>query len=218
MRKLIWGGAAVALTAAALGIYLALPTRPAAPEPEPAEEQQEEPPVVRAEPPAESLWSRPMPGPDEAREREQRILAVVNVEEPIVVEGEPAEPPPPPEIGGAPLPGRTIVVAALEPDRQAPRPDEEPGQEQRMPYAEEMRVSSWPVALLWEAVTRLLQHAHAVAAEAEMPAVEKDSTEPPLLVPPPAIDYRYHHEMCCPYTGRCPIPYHPYPPPMPQNK
>ena len=57
---------------------------------------------------------------------------------------------------------------------------------------------------------------------AEPPVAEEQSEPMPVKTPlPPVVDYHYHsQEMHCPYTGRCPVPRYPVPPPaaLPQGK
>ncbi len=46
------------------------------------------------------------------------------------------------------------------------------------------------------------------------PPADEEQTEVELhfQVPPPYVNY-HHQEMHCPYTGRCPVPSYPVPPP-----
>src|SRR5438270_9289878 len=109
MRKLFWSVAAVCLLAGGLGVHFTLKMRGqhAAPaQPDAADEEQDAPrtafvPLPRSTPSVEKL------------------LEALEIIEPIVVEGTPREPPPPPEFGGAALPGSGMRVVAL---AQRPRP------------------------------------------------------------------------------------------------
>jgi hypothetical protein len=208
MRKVIWAGAAACAVAGGLGVYLALQPGPAAPVGQgPAEEQE----------PAVAQTAHPAPPVAAARETERlpEQREAVEVFEPIVVEGAGAEPPPAPEVGGETVPGKDRSGAV--PGQQPPRPDEEPGRERRMPYAEERGVGLWVGVAVCEVLDRLVGEAEALAGVPDewVPAATE---EPPMAVPDlmsgPPRDAHYHRP-CCPYTGHCPIPFHPLPPPPP---
>lgn len=208
MRKLLWGTIAACLLAAGLGaLHFTLKMRrqqTASIGPAPAEEEQTAPRAAFV-PMAGSMPSM-----------EQLIDEII---EPIVVEGTQAEPPPLPEFGGVTLPGKGVRVMALAAE-PTPRPDEEPGQRKEMPYAAEVRSERNMVGGFWDALVRLLGGSQTAAPAqlnetAEPPAAEEQSEPPPMRSTlPPVVDYQYHsQEMQCPYTGRCPAPMYPVPPP-----
>ena len=201
MRKWIWTGAFAGLAAAGLGVYLGMQaSRPIeAPDSEIAEEEFE----VPAMPPALfNEWVRDTTPPTE----------IADAFEPIVVES--ASPP--------------VVVAAIDPfeefgvelglqdpfpTRQPPRPDEEPGQERKMPYAQQTPPLPDFLVRLWDSVRRFFRGEPVVSTQTPEPpvAVEPEPTKPDVLVPlfPPTMNYHQYHGPSCPYTGRCPLPYHP---------
>ena len=214
MRKVVWAAAIAYVATVALCIaYLA--TRagrettapPVRPEGEQEFSTEAEPgfSVVRARPPLVIGGARPLqPGDSEGN---------VDACEPIVVEGAREEPSPIPQIGGEAIPGAD-VQEAIAPNRQPPRPDEQPGEPLHMSYASEKAAGTWLPVLLWEAVCRLFE------GSACPKALNGQTVEPPVGVPAapdmepasvgPIIDYHYH-ERSCPCTGRCPIRYHAVP-------
>jgi hypothetical protein len=208
MRKLVWGGIVACLFTGGLGVYFSLSTRqepPALPVPD-AEEQ--ETPVVVPFAVGEMVHAAPAGGDREANE-------------PIVVEGTTVEPPTVAEVGGAPLPGQGgVAVAGTE---QPPRPDEEPGQEQKMPYVPEVLPAPTVLTQFWDTICRMVGGVAIESAKVEATAPVKDELPPETPEPPvvPVRDYHYHQqEMHCPYPyARCPVPTYPVPPPAaPENK
>ncbi len=214
MRKLIVGAVAVCLTVGTVGVYLATksyrqePTLPSL-----VEEEQEAPAVTPF--PLGELARQTQP----AENKENAIEAI----EPIVVEGPAPESSTVTEIGGERVPGENVPIVVT----SAPRPDEEPGQERKMPYVEDRGADTWLGARLWAALCRVLTGEEAPAVrpmETQEPPVggeEQAAPAQPETLRPlfgPAMDY-HHHQQCCPYTGRCPIPYHPVPPPaVPESR
>ncbi len=210
MRNLVWGTVAACVVAAALGaLHFTLKMRRShavAAQAGSAEEEQEAPRAAFV----------PMPHSTPSVEK---LLEAMEIIEPIVVEGTPADPPPAPEFGGMALPGPEVRVTALGKE-PPPRPDEEPGRRQQMPYAADATTGRGLVGWLWDALTGVFaDHTTARPMQlnetAEPPAAEEQS-EPPLATPPlpPVVDYHYHgQEMHCPYTGRCPVSVYPLPRP-----
>lgn len=233
MRKLVFGAAAVCLIVGALGAYIARQTNRQVPLLPNLEEEQEAPAVTPF--PLGDLARQTRPTED----NENAIEAV----EPIVVEGAALEPSTVTKGGGETLPLEGIEEFGVEinlqgpywgrrtapgvkiaggPAEQAPRPDEEPGHERKMPYSEDRHDATWLGARLWTALCRVLTGEEPPAVhplETQEPPVsgedQAEPAKPPVLRPlfAPAMDY-HHHQQCCPYTGRCPIPYHPVPPPV----
>jgi hypothetical protein len=209
MRKLIWGGVLACLFAGGLGVYFtAFHRLDERPMPMPDQEEQEAAPISIGDLAPASPGN---PGPAE------------DAIEPIVVEGTVPEPPSAPEFGGVTVPGRAVRVEAIGAS-PPPRPDDEPGQPVKMPYAKEPPRVPNALAQLVEALCRVWTGFDVAPAETDEPAVfvseavpPTETKEPPLA---PAIDHRYHlHEMHCPYTGRCPVPHYPVPPPAaPESK
>jgi hypothetical protein len=209
MRKLVWGGIVACFLIGGLGVYLAMNSRSPVPAPVSVDvEEQEAPPTV---PFAVGELVHHEPAQNEPMKVERISVAIG---EPIVVEGLPAEPPPPPAFGGEPVaPSNVYLIApGAEPP---PRPDEEPGEEKKMPYVADVKAAEAVATQLVESLWRMLTGAPAETTATE--STPPETVEPPL---PPVVDYRYHdHEMCCPYTGRCVRPYYPVPPPAaPENK
>jgi hypothetical protein len=136
MRRLVWGSVAVCLIAGGFAAYRAVNPEPTAPADWSTVEEEEE--WTAPTEPAQSQ------GPIADRETADAV-------EPILVEGAATDPPPAPQFGGAVLPGSSLTIIALGPD-QPPRPDEEPGEEKQMPYAEDYG----SITQLWEALGRLL--------------------------------------------------------------
>ena len=206
MRKLLWSAVAVSLLAAGLGVHFMLKMRgghTVVVQPGPAEEEQEAPRAAFV----------PMPGHMPTVER---LLEAMEIIEPIDVENTPPAPPPGPEFAGAWQPGTKVQVEALKP-KQPPRPDEQQGERQRMPYAE---AEGFTWRGMWECLVRQVVRGHdteptLLNETAEPPTAEEQSEPMPVKTPlPPVIDYQYHsHEMHCPYTGRCPVPLYPVAPP-----
>ena len=212
MRKGIWAALFVGLAAAGFGTYLAM---------------QPSPPV---EPPTSALAEEEFdvpagpPGPlgDLVRQAAEASEPEVEVFEPILVEA-------------TVTPIRTSatqVFAFTEQDvplpevgaRQTPRPDEDPGQELTMPYVQEPSVGLQLVTRLWESLRRFLTGEFTAGVgltQTAEPPIAETVEEPPmklnLLAPlfPPALNYHHDHGPSCPYTGRCPLPYHPVPPTTP---
>ncbi len=145
MRKYLWGGVAACLVVG-IAAYLTVhhPLKPPRPGPAPVQEEQE-PPIA----PIASVAADPAPNAPAVAESKTSDIV-----EPIVVEGPAAEPPPAPAFGGAAVAGKAVPVEALAPE-PAPRPDAEPGQEKKMPYAEEQAALALG-ARLWEALCRML--------------------------------------------------------------
>jgi hypothetical protein len=216
MRKWIWGGAFVGLAAAGLGTYLAM--QPDLPLELPSPELAEEDFAVPAGP--------PVPLGDLVRTTSEPSEPEVDAFEPIVVESTRAavvgpDWAIPEEPFGVQL-GIQVPVAA---QSQPPRPDEEPGQQRTMPYAEQPSVALQFVTRLWQSMRRLLTGQPAVETRAietpEPPIAEvKTPVKPDSLAPlfPPVMNDYHRHDQCCPYTGRCPLPYHPAPPTLPDSK
>jgi hypothetical protein len=208
MRKLVWGGVVACLVAGGFGVHFGLQKRSRHVEtvvPAAVEEEQESPRAAFV----------PMP---QSTPSVGKLLEMLDIVEPIVVEGPPDDPPPAPQIGGAVLPGQRARVVALGSDLP-PRPDEEPGQAKTMPYAAEAQAGSWLGARLWEALARMFAGTETTRPmplneTAEPPMAEEQSEPLPVQGPLPSIiDHRYHEqEMHCPYTGRCPLPVYPVPP------
>jgi hypothetical protein len=214
MHKLAYGaGATVCLIVAAAGVYLAMQTfRQERTLPSLAEEEQESPGTVPF--PLGDLVYHTPPAPLVPEDAEFEVTT--SAFEPIIVEGTTVDLPPVTEIGGATLPGQGIG-GTVAPVQQPPRPDEEPGQELKMPFAEES-VEQWLGARLWTALSQFLKEHETQAVQPpqtqEPPVAEPPlSEQPQILRPlfPPAMDYHQQHPSC-PYTGRCPLPYHPAPP------
>jgi hypothetical protein len=212
MRKLVFGAAAVCLVVGALGAYIAQQSSRQVPLIPNLEEEQEAPVIT------------PFPLGDLARQSQVTGEEYgIEVIEPIVVEGPMVEPSTVTEIGGERIPGDNLPNVVT----SAPRPDEEPGHERKMPYSEDGHDATWLGARLWTALCRVLTGEEPRAAqpmETQEPPVggeeQTEPTKPPVLRPlfTPAMDY-HHHQQCCPYTGRCPIPYHPVPPPtVPEDR
>jgi hypothetical protein len=203
MRKLVWGGIVACLVSGGLGVYLAV-NRPW-PVQTPASsdvEEQEAPPSV---PYAVGAFTQNAPP--------SILCRSIDANEPIVVEGTTVEPPPPPEFGGEPV-GHSNVYAIGRGYETPPRPDAEPGQETKMPYAVDQKAIELMATQLMEVLWRVFTGVPPETLTEETMPVE--TAEPPL----PIIDHHYHdHEMCCPYTGRCVRPYYPVPPPAaPESK
>jgi hypothetical protein len=212
MRKLVFGATAVCLIVGALGAYIARQTSRQVPLLPNLEEEQEAP-AVTPFPLGELAWQMPVTGD---------IEYGIEVVEPIVVEGPALEPSTVPEIGGERIAGEDVPIVVT----SAPRPDAEPGHERKMPYSDDSHDETWLGTRLWAALCRVLTGEAPRAAqpmETPEPPVGEEPAEPakpPVLRPlfTPAMDY-HHHQQCCPYTGRCPIPYHPVPPPtVPEDR
>ena len=237
MRKLIYGGAAAFLVTAACGVYVAMHTDRTEPAPSFADEEQDgtqsasiplgdlvyHTPSRQEEP--EFGVELTLQSPTHSHRFDN--LADTQVEprapiEPIVVTSPVPELPPVTEVGGALAPGEGFGTGVVN-FASAPRPDLELGQGPIMPYVADNNNASWLATRLWAALYRVLSGEAPAASGAE------ETPEPPLAVTEPAvlprtetllplfpagIDHQYHQQ-CCPYTGRCPLPYHPAPPPGP---
>ena len=206
MAKFVWAGALAGVLAGGLGLYVVLrpaPVEPAVPD---SSEEQQEMPWTPPFPPGEYVRERgPLP---EAADPEETADAI----EPIVVEGVVAVAPPS-EIGGEAIEPTNAALAVL-PFQLPPRPDEEPGQERKMPYADAQDSLIGFASRLWQSLCRLMLGDHAEQPQpSESRAVTNDpAVDAGVLIPffPPAMGY-HAHEPCCPYTGRCSRPHHPVP-------
>ena len=203
MRKWTWAGALVSLAAAGWGGYWAIqtesPLQPASPAPAIQEfDVSADPPLVIGDLP------RTMPEPSEPE---------VDAFEPIIVESanlERANNAEAWDFISAPI---GVDVREL---RQPPRPDEAPGQERTMPYAEPPYAEQGPgigayVIHLWQTVWRVWTgQAFAEMGLAQTPEPEVLVKPMPInpLVPlfPPAMRDYHDHGPSCPYTGRCRVP------------
>jgi hypothetical protein len=111
--------------------------------------------------------------------------------------------------------GVELARVALEPGmEQPPRPDMEPGDVERMPYADEDAGVGFLMFLDWCAIKAKLSKLN-VFREIEKadPTEESENrqtnppvepVEPPQTVPVPDYHQQYPH---CPYHGPCPTPY-----------
>jgi hypothetical protein len=203
MRKLPWETLVAIMVLVGLGVYFTWPQ--AAVEPARVE--------VRAEEEQESWDVSPAPVAEANARAPARMDAILNparqlqdgsrpdVVEPIVVEDATPEPPAP-QFGGLAIGEQTIRIVPVSP-------------EQPMPYTRETVPPAWFSAELWEALSKFLEHP-AKAETTEPPLAEEQSEPESIRRPqrPPAVDTHYHHhEMHCPYTGRCPLPVYPLPRP-----
>jgi hypothetical protein len=200
MHKIVWSGIAACLVAVGFGVYWSVDKQPAIPAVLESTWEEQEP--VAAAPFVAALDQSPS-----ARE-------AAEVVEPIVVEDAFIEPPPPPQFGGAALPGQGIRVVALGAD-QPPRPDEEPGEHQHMPYVGDGQ-DLLGLTAIWETVWRMVA---GNVPSTTVPVATEEQAEPELpRIVPAVLDY-HRHEMHCPYSGRCVTPSYPVPPPAaPNNK